>query len=64
MDIETVSCSIGILNILAALVSYYFNKSIGWGILHYFFGGLYLFYCLLKGRFSNGGVGRIFNHYI
>jgi len=52
------------INILAVMVSYYFNKSILWAIFHYMFGGLYLIYSLVIGRFSDGGFMDIINSYI
>lgn len=57
----------GIINlcirILAVMVSYYFNGSIGWAILHYILGPIYLLYCLLLGRFADGQFMEIINQY-
>lgn len=41
------SSGIGIGTILAVIVSWTVNKSIGWAIIHGFFGWLYLAYYLL-----------------
>lgn len=58
---------VGIINlcirILAVMVSYYFNGSIGWAILHYILGPIYLLYSLLLGRFADGQFIGILNHY-
>jgi len=51
------------MNVLAVLVSWYFNKSILWAIFHYMIGPLYLFYRLLRGSFVNGGFMDIVSHY-
>jgi hypothetical protein len=51
------------INILALIVSWYFNKSILWAIFHFIFGAWYLIYRLLKGSFANGGFMEIMNHY-
>ena len=57
----------GIINlcirILAVMVSYYFNSSIGWAILHYILAPVYLLYCLLLGRFADGQFMDILNQY-
>ena len=53
-----------IFRILAMFVSWYFNKSIVWGIIHFFFGWIYLAYVLFLGGFSNGNMGSIINYYI
>lgn len=52
-----------IFNVCAVLVSWYFNKSILWAIVAYFFGWIYLLYSLIVGRFSNGGFMEIINSY-
>ena len=58
---------VGIINlcirILAVMVSYYFNASIGWAIIHYILGPIYLLYCLLLGRFAEGRFIDIINQY-
>ena len=51
------------LNVVAVMVSWYFNKSIIWAIVHWIFGPLYLLYSLLNGRFTNGSIIDIFNSY-
>ena len=57
----------GIINlcirILAVMVSYYFNASIVWAIIHYILGPIYLLYCLLLGRFAEGRFMDIINQY-
>jgi hypothetical protein len=52
-----------IVNVTALLVSWFFNKSILWGIFHYIFSGPYLLYSLVTGRFSDGGFMEIINSY-
>ena len=52
------------INLLAIMTSWYFNHSILWAIFHYMFGGIYLIYSLLIGRFSDGGFMEIINSYI
>tara|TARA_R110000803_G_scaffold38955_1_gene84043 strand:- start:609 stop:800 length:192 start_codon:yes stop_codon:yes gene_type:complete len=52
-----------IINVLALMVSWYFNKSILWAIFHFFFGGFYLIYRLIIGSFRNGGLETIINSY-
>lgn len=51
------------IRVLAVMVSYYFNASIGWAILHYILGPIYLLYCLLLGRFAEGQFMEILNQY-
>jgi len=53
-----------IVSILAVMVSWYFNKSILWAIFHYMFGWIYMIYCLLIGRFADGGFMEIINSYL
>ena len=52
------------INILAVMVSWYFNKSILWAIFHFAFGVWYLIYRLLIGSFADGGFMEIINSYI
>ncbi len=41
---------IGLGNVIAAVVSWYFNKSILWALVHGFFGWFYLiYYCFTRG---------------
>jgi hypothetical protein len=49
--------------VIALLVSWYFNKSLLWLVIHYLFGWMYLVYVLLMGGFSNGNVGNMINYY-
>lgn len=51
------------IRIIAVCVSWYFNKSILWAIVHYIFGIWYLLYALLTGKFADGGFMDIINHY-
>ena len=51
------------INLSAMMVSYYFNKSILWAIVHFLFGAIYLIYSLIVGRFSDGGFTEIINSY-
>ena len=53
-----------VFKIIAMIVSWYFNKSLFWLVIHYLFGWIYLVYILLTGEFSNGGFTDIVNHYI
>jgi len=52
-----------IYKVIALLVSWYFNKSLFWLVIHYFFGWIYLVYILLTGGFSDGGITNIIDHY-
>jgi len=52
-----------LFKIVAILVSWYFNKSVLWLIVHYFFGWVYLVYIILTGGFTNGGFSDIVNYY-
>ena len=51
------------VGVLSLLISWYFNKSILWGILHYLCGVYYLVYCIISRAFSNGELLKIFNYY-
>jgi len=53
-----------IISITAVLVSWFFNHSILWAIFHYIFAIPYLIYCLLIGRFADGGFMTIINSFI
>lgn len=52
-----------VFKIIAMLVSWYFNKSVFWVIIHYLFGWIYLVYVILMGGFSNGGFSSIIDYY-
>lgn len=52
-----------IFRLMALIVSWYFNHSIGWAILHYFFGWYYLIYIILTGGFADGGLNEIIRYY-
>lgn len=51
------------INILAFLVSWYFNKCIVTAFISFLFGAIYLIYCLLMGDFGNGVLLEIFKYY-
>lgn len=52
-----------VFRMVALFVSWYFNKSIIWGILHFFLGWIYIAYILLTGNFSDGNFGEIIKYY-
>jgi len=52
-----------LFRVIAVLVSWYFNHSIFWGIIHYLFGWTYLVYVILTNGFSDGGLGEIIKYY-
>ena len=52
-----------VFRVLSLFVSWYFNKSILWGILHFYLGWIYLSYVLFIGGFNEGGIARIINFY-
>ena len=52
-----------VFRLVALAVSWYFNHSIGWAIIHYFFGWFYLMYVLLSGGFADGGLEQIIEYY-
>lgn len=60
---NTYSLITTVINILSAMISYYYNKSILWAIFHFIFGWIYMIYCLLLGRFSNGKLVEIISSY-
>ena len=53
-----------VFRIVAVLVSWFYNQSLLWGIIHYFLGWVYIVYLILSGDFSNGGLGKVINFYI
>jgi hypothetical protein len=53
-----------IFRVIALFISWYFNKSIIWGLIHFMFGWLYIVYVLFMGGFNDGGLNRIINFYI
>jgi hypothetical protein len=53
-----------IFRVIALFISWYFNKSIIWGLIHFMFGWLYIAYVLFMGGFNDGGLNRIINFYI
>jgi hypothetical protein len=52
-----------LINIFAVMVSWFFNHSIFWAIIHWIWGPIYLLYCLIIGRFADGGLMEIIQHY-
>lgn len=52
-----------LLNLFSLLVSWYINKSILWGIVHYILGAYYLIYCIITRVFSDGEFVKMFNYY-
>lgn len=52
-----------LLNVLSVMVSWHFNKSVGWAIFHYIFGFWNLLYNLLSYRFADGGFMEIIQSY-
>lgn len=52
-----------IIRLIAVLVSWFFNKSIGWAIFHFIFGFLYLIYKLITGAFKDGKFIEIIQSY-
>ena len=52
-----------IVQIFAVMTSWYLNKSIGWAIFHFLFGGWYFLYKLFTGTYSNGGFTDIIQYY-
>ena len=53
-----------LFRIFALFVSWYYNESVIWGLIHFFFGWIYLVYVMVMGGFSEGGLGDIINYYI
>jgi hypothetical protein len=60
---RSISILTAIANVIAALVSFYYNKSFLWAIFHFMFGWLYLIYSLLLGRFADGNLFVILSSY-
>jgi len=52
-----------LFRILAAFISWYFHRSILWGLIHFFFGWLYIIYILLQGRLNYGMLKEIMEFY-
>lgn len=52
-----------VFRIVAVLVSWFYNQSLLWGIIHYFLGWVYIVYLILSGDFSNGGLGEVIKYY-
>jgi len=53
-----------VFGLLAILVSWYFNKSIGWAIVHYLLGWVYLFYALVNRMFADAKWFDIIEYYL
>lgn len=52
-----------VCNVLAVLVSWYFNKSILWAIVAYLFGWWYLLYKIITGAFKGGVIEQMIQFY-
>ena len=52
-----------VFRLVAVLVSWYFNHSIGWALIHYCFGWFYLMYIMITGGFAEGQLHEIINYY-
>ena len=52
-----------ISGIFMLMVSWFLNHSVILAIIHYLFWPIYLVYCLLTGKFADGGLMEIINHY-
>ena len=52
------------INILSVMVSWHFNQSIFWAIVHWIFAIPNLIYRLLIGGFKDGGFMKIINSFI
>jgi hypothetical protein len=63
MNKQTYSLLYLLLDIYAAMVSYYFNHNVILAIVHFIFGPIYLIYSLLVGHFAHGQWQTIFNSY-
>lgn len=53
-----------LFRIIALFVSWYYNESVLWGLLHFFLGWIYLAYVMVMGGFSEGGLGLIVDFYL
>ena len=53
-----------LINLLAVVISWFFNKSVLWAIFHFFTGWMYLLYCLLSMKFANGMFLEILQSFI
>lgn len=52
-----------LLQVYAAMISYFYFKSIFWAIVSFIFGPLYVLYSLIAGRLSHGMWQIIPNSY-
>ena len=53
-----------LFRIIALFVSWYYNGSVIWGVIHFFLGWIYLVYVMIMGGFSEGGLGDIIDYYL
>jgi hypothetical protein len=53
-----------IFRVIALFVSWFYNKSILWGVIHFFLGWVYIAYVLFMGGFDEGRLNNIINYYI
>lgn len=53
-----------IFRVIALFISWFYNKSIVWGVIHFFLGWVYITYVLFMGGFDEGRLNNIINYYI
>ena len=53
-----------IFRVIALFISWFYNKSILWGVIHFFLGWVYIAYVLFMGGFDEGRLNNIINYYI
>ena len=53
----------GLFTILAILISWFINRSIGWAIVHGIFGLFYILYAIITGDLSNGEGQKMLDYY-
>lgn len=53
-----------IFRVIALFISWFYNKSIVWGVIHFFLGWVYIAYVLFMGGFDEGRLNNIINYYI
>jgi len=53
-----------IFRVIALFISWFYNKSIIWGVIHFFLGWVYIAYVLFMGGFDEGRLNNIINYYI
>ena len=53
-----------IFRVIALFISWFYNKSIVWGVIHFFLGWVYIAYVLFMGGFDEGRLNNMINYYI